>query len=121
FDRQIGGGIAAYRRERAIPDAVAADADIGGTKDIDSIAVLARAARAIGDRVDDIVGDDGAVVASGRTPDLDAVVAGAVDDVARDHETACVDAVDGGVDAVGERRAGDVAGDRDGVDGVAPG
>src|SRR5262249_21261731 len=76
---------------------------------VDGIAVLAGAAGAVADGLDAVVGHDGAVVARLRAPDLDAVVAGAADGVARDQEARCVQRMDRDLDRVIQRAAADLA------------
>ena len=93
FDVQVGSGIAAHRREGAVFDPVPANDHIGRAKDVDAVAVLTRAARTIADVGNAVVDDNGAVVAARGAPDLDAVIAGAIDKVTRDHKTAGVDDV----------------------------
>src|SRR5262249_10158486 len=102
-DLQVRGGIAAHGRERALPDAIAAHDHVGGAKHVDGVAVLARAAGAVGDVLDAVVDDQRTVVAARRAPDLNAVVAGAIDPVARDHEAARIERMDGDVGRIRER------------------
>ena len=54
-------------------------------------------------------------------PDLDAVIARTDDGVARDHKTARIQGMDGGLNRVGDRRAADLAVDRAAMDAVATG
>src|SRR5262249_28505150 len=81
FDLDVGGGVAAHRSEGAVADAIAARDHVRCAKYVDGVAVLARAAGAVVDVLDPVVDHEGAVVALGRAPDLDAVIAGAVDTV----------------------------------------
>src|SRR5262249_53839721 len=121
LDRKVGGGIAAHRGECAVLDAVAAHAHIAGAEYVDAIAVLARAAGAIEDRLDAVVDDEAAVVARLAAPDLDAVVTGAGDRVARDQEPARVERMDRDIDSVADRHAGDLAVNRTAVNCRSPG
>src|SRR5262249_14783129 len=86
FDVDVGGGVAAHRREGAIVDAVAAYDHVAGAKHVDGVAVLAGAAGAVVDALDAVVSDDRAIVARLFTPDLDSVIAGAADRVARNQQ-----------------------------------
>ena len=121
FDLEVRGGIAAHRRERAVADAVAAHDHIGGAEYVDGVAVLAGAAGAVVDRLDAVVDDHGAVVAGSAAPDLDAVVAGAGNGVARDQQRARIEGMDRDVGAVGQDRVDDLAVDRGAGDGGAAG
>src|SRR5215510_1145636 len=121
LDVDVGGGVAAHGGEGAVLDPVAAHDHVAGAKDVDRVAVLPRAAGAVGDVLDAVVGDDGAVVAGGRAPDLDAVVAGAADAVARDHQSAGIERMQGDVGAVGNGRVDHRAVDGDADQAVAPG
>src|SRR5262249_57628414 len=87
LDVDVGGGIAAHGGERAIVDAVGAHDRIAGAKHVDGIAVLPRAAGAVVDALDAVLGDDGGVVAGFLAPDLGAVVAGATGAFSRDQGT----------------------------------
>jgi hypothetical protein len=80
-----------------------------GAEDIDAVAVLAGAAGAVRDPLDAVVDDHRAVVATFATPDLDAVVAGADDGIARDQETARVERMNRNVGAVDDTRRRDFA------------
>src|SRR6202008_1440489 len=91
------GGIAAHRGERRAGDDIAAHDHIGGAEDVDGVAVLAGAAAARGDVLDAVVDHERAVLALFRAPDLDAVVAGALHNVAADRQPAGIEREDGGV------------------------
>src|SRR3974390_3475640 len=86
--------------ERAIPDSLAAPDHIGGAKHVDGVAVLAGPAGTGVDVLDTVVDHDGAVVARSRAPDLDAVVAGARDAVARNQQPRGVEDVKRGLGAI---------------------
>ncbi len=121
IDLEIGGGIAAHRRERAVADAVAAHDHVAGAKHVDRIAVLARAAGAVVDRLDAVVGDDGAVVAGFRSARPGCRCCRrrkwcCARSAARGHQR-----VDGDVDAVVDERIDDLAVDRRAGDGGAAG
>ena len=82
FDMQVRGRIAAHGREGAIRDTIAAYDDIAGAKDIDGVAILAGTAGAVGNILDTVTGDDGAVVTFLASPNLNAVIGRACDSVA---------------------------------------
>jgi hypothetical protein len=121
LDVQVRGGIAAHGRKGAIHDAVAAHDHVCGTKNIDAIAILAGAAGAVADIFDPVVDDDRAVIAVDGAPDLDAVVARAIDPVARNQETRSVEDVNCSIGNVGERRAAHLTAGRDADEPAASG
>ncbi len=90
----FAGGVAADRRIGAIGDAVAGNEHAARAENIDAVAVLARAAAVGANAHDAVVGDDAAVLAGLRAPNLDAVV-GAVDDgVVQDFQSRRVETAD---------------------------
>jgi hypothetical protein len=118
---QVRSGIAAHRRERTIVDSVATDDDVGGAKNIDAIAVLARSAGSVRDIVDLVIDHDGAVVAACRPPYLDAVVASQTNPVARNDKPATIEHVNGGIGSVVEHGLYHFAAGLDADERVLPG
>ena len=70
---------------------------------------------------DTVVDDDRAVIAVDGAPDLDAVVARAIDPVARNQETRSVEDVNCSIGNVGERRAAHLTAGRDADEPAASG
>ena len=116
---EIGGGVAAHGREGRARDAVAAHDHVAGAEDVDGVAVLARAAALVGDVLDAVVEHQRAVVGLRRSPDQDAVVAGAADGVVLDRKAAGVHREDRGFGGVVYLGAGDGAFDAFEGDAVA--
>ncbi len=108
FDVEVGGRIAAHGRKGAMRDMIAPHDDIAGAKDIDGIAVLTGTAGAVGNILDAVAGNDGAVLAFLATPNLNAVIGRARDIVAQDNKPARIEGMDRGVH-VAEVIAGDFA------------
>ena len=100
-DDDAGAAVVAHRRIGAAADRVAGDHDAAGAKDGNRRCRIARCLRSIADIADAVPRDARGVVAAGRAPNLNAVVAAALDAVVGDDEAGRI----GGKDAAG----GDVA------------
>ena len=109
-DLDVGRRIAAHRGIIAVADAVAAHDDIAGAKRVDGVAVLPGAAGTGLDVLDAVVEHQRAVIADRGAQDLDAVVVGAEDGVARDQQAPRVERDDRGGGGVGDDVAADIAG-----------
>jgi hypothetical protein len=108
-DLQVGGGVAAHRREGRPLDAVAAHTDVAGAKDVDGVPVLPRPAGAGRDILDAVVEHQRAVIARLRAPHQDAVVAGAPNRVAGDSEALGIAREDRGTRCIRDARGGHLA------------
>ena len=106
----VRGRVAAHRGIVAVADAVAPHDHVAGAERVDGVAVLAGAAGACLDVLDAVVRNQRAVVADRRAQDLDAVVIGALDRVARHDQAECVERYHRGRRDSGKDIAGDIAG-----------
>src|SRR4029453_10922031 len=103
--------IAAHRRIVAVLDAIAAHDDIAGAEGVDGVAILAGAAGAGLDVLDAVVEHERAVITDCGAQDLDAVVVGAQDRVARDDQAKRIERDHSRGGDISEDVARDVAGD----------
>jgi hypothetical protein len=99
----------AHRGIVAILDAISAHDHVAGAKHVDGVAVLSGAAGAGLDVLDAVVRDQRAVVADGGAQDLDAVVVGRGDGVARHDQAPGVERHHRGCGCSGDDVAADIA------------